>query len=250
MNRRGKLISAGAGTVIAFDCGDVLDSINTDFDIITVLAPRARLAPRLIHPDAIHGESLSPSGIGPLVAGYLADLFEAAPRLSPAEARVAAEALLELLAAGFNGVAERLDQLSDPRSRALQLKARLYIREQLASPSLTPGGVAAALGLSRSALYTLFNFDGGVAGHIRELRLRRCLADLRAVRTQHLSVAEIGYRWGFSSPANFTRAFRARFGCAPSEARMASNLAVRRDRSSLDPLVGDRLYEDWIAGLG
>lgn len=250
MRRRGRRIEHQAGQVVAFDCGEVLDSTNTDFDVIAIMAPRARLAPRLLYPDAVHGEALATSGLGRLVAGYVANIFETAARLSSREATVAAECLLDLLAAGFNGAAEAREHTADVAQRALQLRARLYVRDHLASPDLTPESIAQALGLSRSALYALFEPVGGVAAHIRELRLRRSLADLRAIRTGHLSVAEIGYRWGFSSPVSFSRAFRGRFGCAPSEVRFDLNPAVRQSRSALDPVVGDRLYEDWIAGLG
>ncbi|HEX4871902.1 MAG TPA: AraC family transcriptional regulator ligand-binding domain-containing protein [Nevskiaceae bacterium] len=48
--------------------------------------------------------------------------------------------------------------------------------------------------------------------------------------TAGLSITEVGYSLGFSSPANFTRAFRAREGCSPQAYRLA--LQPRANRTA------------------
>ena len=37
-----------------------------------------------------------------------------------------------------------------------------------------------------------------------------------------LSLSEIAYRWGFGDQAQFSRQYRAEFGCTPREARAAA----------------------------
>jgi AraC-like DNA-binding protein len=119
----------------------------------------------------------------------------------------------------------------------------------LADSNLDPDIVAEGTGMSRSQLYRLFAPAGGVAEYIREQRLRRCLADLMSVAHAHRQIADIAYSWGFTDPTYFAKAFKQRFGRTPSEAREASSTQARRERGELGDVVGDRLYEEWIAGL-
>lgn len=239
----------GARTqIVGFDLGEVLDSFNADFDILCALMPRARLAPLLAHPDGLHGAMPSiESGAGRLLANFLRDLFASAPELTPPQAGGAARALPELVAAAFNGVRFADGDAPSFADRALLLRANRFVQARLASPELDPDTVGAAMGLSRSALYRLFKEGGGIARYIREQRLRRCFADLVSCRLDHAQVAGIGYRWGFTDAAHFSRAFKERFGCTPSEARAGADAVGRRQTSDLR--VGDRRYEEWIAGL-
>jgi AraC-like DNA-binding protein len=48
---------------------------------------------------------------------------------------------------------------------------------------------------------------------IQEIRLRYALS---ALKYSDDTVAEIGYKHGFSSPTYFSRAFRKRFGLSPT----------------------------------
>jgi AraC-like DNA-binding protein len=43
--------------------------------------------------------------------------------------------------------------------------------------------------------------------------------DLTATSMAGSRIADVAARWGFASQAHFTRLFRARFGCTPSEVR-------------------------------
>ncbi len=90
-------------------------------------------------------------------------------------------------------------------------------------------------------------FDDFVADYIREQRLRRCLADLLSAQHVHRQIADVAYRWGFSDPVYFAKAFKQRFGRTPSDAREAA--ATLKRRGGDDPWPGDRIYEQWITGL-
>ena len=61
-----------------------------------------------------------------------------------------------------------------------------------------------------------------MSGWIRDRRLERCRADLRDPRLAGLSILEIATRWGFVSPAHFSRTFRAAYGVSPRDARAAA----------------------------
>ncbi len=98
-------------------------------------------------------------------------------------------------------------------------------------------------------IYRLFSSCGGVAHYIREQRLRRCFADLVSDRGYDKQVAAIAWHWGFTDAAHFSRIFKERFGCTPTEARAGTQSAARQRGVPFDTRVGDRHYEDWIAGL-
>jgi AraC-like DNA-binding protein len=68
-------------------------------------------------------------------------------------------------------------------------------------------------------LHRLFKPTGRSVGDwIRELRLEACRESL-STGERALSLGELAYRWGFSDQAHFCRAFKARFGIPPGEAR-------------------------------
>jgi len=243
-------LHGGEKRIVGFDLGETLDSANGDFDILCAIVPRARLAPLLDRPDSLHAAMPSPeSGGGHLLAEFLPNLFDSLPDLAPGQTGSASRALTELIATAFNGAEFAAGDAPALAERALELKAKRFVKDHLMEQTLGPDELGAALGLSRSALYRLFRESGGVALYIREQRLRRCLAELVGERGRHAQVAQIAWRWGFTDAAHFARLFKERFGCTPSEAREGGGARGARDARSPDPRIGDRRYEDWIAGL-
>ena len=235
--------------IVGFDLGEVLDSFNSDFDIICAVVPRARLAPLLARPDSLQAVVPSGEGGARLLADFIPNLFDTLPDLALEQTGSAARALTELIATAFNGENFAANDAPEIATRALELKAKTFIKNALAQPSLDVDDVAAAMGLSRSVLYRLFRDNGGIANYIREQRLRRCFGDLVSQRGRDMQVAEIAWRWGFTDAAHFSRLFRDRFGCSPSEARAGAQAMWRGEGCAMDSRVGDRRYENWIAGL-
>jgi AraC-like DNA-binding protein len=234
-----------AGGVIAFDFTDVLDSFNSDFDLLSFVIPRRRLAPLLKQPDSLQGARIDPdTGSGLLLANYGRTLYAAAPTLTPAEGSIAARTLIDLAALAFNGADFGTGDLPELAQQAELMRVQGYIKDRLSIPGLGPDAVADGIGMSRARLYRLFAPIGGVAEYIREQRLRRCLADLLSAQHAHRQIADIAYGWGFGDPVSFAKTFKLRFGKTPSDAREAG-----RSGAIPDPRIGDRLYEQWIAGL-
>ncbi|MDB5459359.1 MAG: hypothetical protein JWO72_1100 [Caulobacteraceae bacterium] len=110
--------------------------------------------------------------------------------------------------------------MSGPVQSLQRERAKAFIEQHLASPSLSPGEVADAVHMSRSALYRLFPESRGVGRYILEARLNRAWlllsGDAGAPR-----ISQVAYRTGFLSEAHFCRAFRRKFGLSPSALKQA-----------------------------
>jgi AraC-like DNA-binding protein len=109
-------------------------------------------------------------------------------------------------------------------STAHLLAAKAFIAAHLGDPGLSVDVVARAVGVTSRHLNRAFAAEPTttVTQYILARRLERARADLTSPQLAHFRVADIAFRWGFSSQAHFSRLFRARFGCSPSQARTAA----------------------------
>jgi AraC-like DNA-binding protein len=82
------------------------------------------------------------------------------------------------------------------------------------------GEIAAASGVSRRAVQLAFrrHLDSTPTAYLRRVRLDEAHRELSAADPAgDLTVTEVAYRWGFSSPSRFAERYRVAFGCSPSE---------------------------------
>lgn len=94
-----------------------------------------------------------------------------------------------------------------------------FVRRNLMDPDLGPDEVAAGCGISVRYLHELLRDTNTTLGQwIRDTRLQAAMEDLQTAGDRR-SIGEIAYARGFPDQAQFSRAFRARFGVTPSEAR-------------------------------
>ncbi len=94
------------------------------------------------------------------------------------------------------------------------LLAALAAMEAAVETPLSRAGVARAAGMSARHLDRLFRAERGESFGDAYRRLRLEQAE-RLLRQSPLTLAQIAYATGFSSPSHFSRAFRARHGVPP-----------------------------------
>lgn len=171
-----------------------------------------------------------PAGVIPERSGR-----RAAPVLVPGDdpgaagtsARMLHRVLLDLVtdpAAAPDAVGEQVLDLVDTmrtgRGTAHLLSAKAFIAHHLGDPGLCVDVVARAVGVTPRHLNRAFAAEDTTAAQfIVAGRLERAKADLATPALAHFRIADIAFRWGFSSQAHFSRLFRARFGSSPSEMR-------------------------------
>lgn len=157
-------------------------------------------------------------GLGRLLADYLFLLDRSLADLQPAEIPYIVEATRSLVAVCLAPSQNRLVEAQTPIDATLLARARRMIDSRLADGNLTSETLCAALGVSRSRLYRIFEPLGGVASYIRKqrlLRTRDALSDVADTRP----ISRIAEQWGFVDPSAYSRTFRHEFGISPKEAR-------------------------------
>jgi AraC-like DNA-binding protein len=160
-------------------------------------------------------------GLGALVSSLARQLPERLDDCGPADQARLGTAVLDLVTAALAARLDRAQEVPpDSRRRALLLRLLAFIEEHLGDPELSPAGIAAAHHISLSYLYKLFETEQTtVADWIRRRRLERCRRDLLDPALWHTPVSTIAARWGFASPAHFSRTFRAAHGLPPRQYR-------------------------------
>jgi AraC-like DNA-binding protein len=160
-------------------------------------------------------------GSGALFTSMARQLARHAGDLGPGGGARVSTATLDLLTVALAGRIDRSVELPpDVSHRALLLRVHAFIEEQLADPGLTPAAVARAHHISLRSLYNLFAEERtSVAGLIKQRRLEWCRRDLLDSSLGNLPVSTIAARRGLTSPAHFSRAFRAAYGVSPTEYR-------------------------------
>jgi AraC family transcriptional activator of tynA and feaB len=116
-------------------------------------------------------------------------------------------------------------------SRRRMLRALVDLETHLADPELSAERLAALQGISRRRLDSVFAEHGNsVERSIWERRLERIATDLEDPSKQTLRLIDIALSWGFNSEAHFSRAFRNKFGEAPSAYRRRHSSSARAGR--------------------
>jgi AraC-like DNA-binding protein len=106
------------------------------------------------------------------------------------------------------------------RPDTVRLQVDTYLQAHVSDPGLCHRTVAEAFHMSERTLHRLFGGAGqSVTGRIRSYRLDAILADLRSPGSANDSISRVAARWGVHDMPHLVRAFRARYGMTPSEAR-------------------------------
>jgi AraC-like DNA-binding protein len=170
------------------------------------------------------------------------------PLCQPMVARPLAEAIIGLLLHAVDHP-YRGALASAPRpARPPSIHRAVDLLEGQPDVPWTVADVAGRAGLSTRALQEGFVRHVGVSPmtYLRQVRLRRVHADLRAADPAVCSVAQIAGRWGFTHLGRFAAVYQERYGEAPSQTLRSGRLPrpsqppVTRANRPAEPRNADR----------
>lgn len=235
------------GDICIFDNARTLDSTNERFDLISLFVPRRQLASQIRAPEDRHCTHIrAQDPFAGLLRTHLSALFRAAPHMSLEEGQRAVEPTISLLAATLNGTPAENAGGAQATRLAIIRCIRDHVDRRLEDPDFGPDELVSAFGISRTRLYRLFGFADGVAAYIRNRRLALALPLLSDPKHAHRKIIDIAMSVGFTSETSFARAFRRRYGFAPSEARGKITSQALAGHGSHVRGREDRDWVEWI----
>ncbi|MFD5326490.1 helix-turn-helix domain-containing protein [Streptomyces sp. NPDC127092] len=193
------------------------------FRMLLLSLPRQTLGDPADHLFRLTGRAVQGrSGVAALLIPYLERLPLVAGQVTPATGDLLAGNTVEFVALLADELLGR-DQEPPGTTRArLVPRVREYIDRNLRDADLTPERIAEAHYISVRYLHRLFEAEGTTVGRlILWRRVEACARELARRERSSPTVSTVARRWGFHSPAHFSRAFKGAFGMAPRQWRHA-----------------------------
>ncbi|AVF41347.1 hypothetical protein AL486_17850 [Pandoraea apista] len=217
----GRPVAVRPGDIIAMDLSRVANTQISPGATVSLIVPREAIdkatGGRSIHGTVIKAEQ----AVTRLLASFLISLSDVAAGIEGDEALGVESGAVTLLAEILARKSEAARFNEDSvLSRVLRTQVLSYINANLTSPSLGLDAIIARFRVSRAHLYRIFEADGGIATVIRNKRLDAAYRALTQGNGRSaLSITRLAHELAFSGSNHFLRAFRARFGVTPTEAR-------------------------------
>jgi AraC-like DNA-binding protein len=211
----GRVADLAPGDLTVYDTARPYELVfERDFEMLVLVVPRHRLVRRAPKIDDMTAVAVSGAGgSGALTSSLLKGLDPRTARRGP-EAAYLSDAAVDLVAACLAGCQESVQPYLGGES--VVTAAHRYMEDHVSDPALSPAEVAAAVHVSLRHLQKLFERQGTTIGSwLRERRLEGCWRDLADPGLAHRSVGAIASSWGLVDAAQFSRAFRARYGTTP-----------------------------------
>ncbi|MGW0927871.1 helix-turn-helix domain-containing protein [Streptomyces sp. NPDC002644] len=161
------------------------------------------------------------NGTAMLLAPFLEQLPHTARQVPSAVAELLAGSAVEALALLADEALPQDDVPPGDSRHHLVTLVRRYIDENLADPGLSPERIAAVHHISVRYLHRLFEGEGVTVGRlIRQRRVEECGGELARRGRASPTISAVAQRWGFQSPAHFSRTFKEVFGVPPRQWRL------------------------------
>lgn len=212
--------SASPKSLFLWSLGEPSCGEQTEVDSVEILLPRD-LFPEIRGQLDAFGVSVLDTPSGSVLGEYMMALSRWLPNLEPDAEVSVMEAVHNMISACLAPSVDNIKRAEGDMRGFLIDRVRQMIQLHLRSPSLGPEVLCKLLGMSRSSLYRLFVYNGGIVHYIQRQRLLHAHAILSDPlnRQRILAVSE---DLCFPDASSFSRAFRREFGCSPTDVRDAA----------------------------
>lgn len=195
-------------------------SFEEEFHQLVLQMPRDVLMRHLLEPEKHTATAISATcGIGLILQTFVFSLMKELSASQDSPNELLAENLVNLIALSLSSSVthSKLAELTSVRE-ALVRRIYQFIDANLFDPGLTNLKVAESQGVSIRYLHKVFeNETETVHEHILNRRLSAAQSLLKEREPTRNTIEQIALHVGFSSASHFSRAFKSRFGCCPSE---------------------------------
>jgi len=217
------------GSFITFDSSRPHDlAMDGQFDHLVLRLPRGRFIS--LHPasSCILNRPIEDTSEETQAAADILGMIISLGSAKPSTISTMSEAVVKLL--GDRCLREAGAETGPAvRHRVLARRVMKCLDENFADPDYTATRLAAAIGISRRYVDSLFaEINSSFGKAVLEKRLERCHILLNDPRMLGRSVSEIAFESGFNNLSHFSTRFRERFGIAPREVRNSILLSMRR----------------------
>ncbi|PWK68981.1 helix-turn-helix domain-containing protein [Aminobacter sp. AP02] len=212
-----RVLDCDSGLVQVHPLGRPFEGHVSNSEMLMLIVPRDFCRDAVGTMDAAEFSALD-TGMGKLFADFMVGLEASLPTLNPEDLPGLVSAMRAMIVACVAPTADHLEAAQDPLGTVLLERARRFVSANLYDPDLGAEMLRRALGISRTRLYRLFEPTGGVMSYIQHRRLLDAHAAL-ANQSDGRKILEIAEERGFSDGADFSRAFKRKFGYSPSDAR-------------------------------
>ncbi len=225
-DQRGRRNAAGPGEIIIVDSGQPCRvETGGHYDIICVTVPKADLRGIKSLEDKLANTLVTG---GPLAIPLLSCAsFVSKHLMTSSHSELAAlyDAWVSLLPlAGGCFEDENKEKLSASQNNSLLRAIQEFAIRNASDPELSAHTAADHFGISVRYVHKLFATTGNTFNaYVAATRLDNIRSDLLSPALDRRHVSELAYRWGFSDLSTFNRAFKRRFGCAPTQCRIRSD---------------------------
>ncbi|MBW4024769.1 MAG: helix-turn-helix domain-containing protein [Proteobacteria bacterium] len=192
-------------------------SFRSRFRLLFVHLPAEATDPRLRRMSIDGDRPLEARGLSQVLTHFLQSIAEQMEALDARTLHPLELCLSEMLVATLTESIGNQAVAPANRRRSSFQRVVQAIEAGLTDADLTLESLAGTEGLSPRAIQKLFRAEQlTFSQYLRRRRLERAAQELLDPLRTDTMVAEIGFRWGFTDPAHFSRAFREQYGTTPS----------------------------------
>ena len=246
----GRCVSQSGGQQIDIDPGNILiedlarpcRDVNHGGRRVVAFIPRDSFEKFSKVGNGLHGLVVQGEPAA-MLGSHLLSLVRLLPTARQEQAQQLADATTLLVAACATPSESLLDQAAPIVDSGLLRRICQHIENNLTNPSLSTQGICGEFHISRATLYRLMSGLGGVKAFIRDQRLTKIRSVLSSPSATPRYFARLADEYQFGSAADFSRAFKAKFGHAPREARSGSVYAPYSVQVSK---TDEPIFTDWL----
>jgi AraC-like DNA-binding protein len=167
-------------------------------------------------------------GTGGVLADVIRSIARHADDLDEDAGPGLSNVLIGLLASVVTVLPDSLRTMPSRLELFHKARIRHFVREHLRDPGLDVEMVSRAVGLSTRYIHKLFSSEPEpLMKWVWSQRIEGACKEIENTPLRRKAISQIGFSWGFSGPAHFSRSFRRRYGASPIEYRGRAGVGVK-----------------------